>query len=215
MDLGLKPIKLLPARERVASALRKAILSRQLKDGDSLTLDQVAGELGVSVTPVREAFQILSRDGLIQLNTNKGAVVLGVSKKSLQDHYSIRALLESEACRLCCLNNSNLSAIQDTLESSRQALDSGNDEEYGNYNQAFHYEIWLAANNEKLKNILSELWNGASMGIKTTASEYAHISFEEHSAIFEALLNRDAETAAVAMKAHILRSLENILTHYK
>ena len=62
--LGLKPIKMLPARERVAAALRKAIISRQITEGEVLTLENTAQELGVSITPVREAFQILERDGL-------------------------------------------------------------------------------------------------------------------------------------------------------
>lgn len=214
MALGLKPVKLLPARERVAAALRKAILSRQLKDGDTLTLEQTSSELGVSVTPVREAFQILARDGLIELKANKGAVVLGISRKTLQDHYTIRALLESEACRLCCENGADLARVRETFEASRQAL--GNDsEDYGDFNQSFHYEIWIAAGNEKLKSMLSELWNGASMGIKTTVSEYSQISFDEHSLILTALENRDAKAAVSAMKAHIIRSLNNILTHYE
>ena len=68
--LGLKPIKMLPARERVAAALRKAIISRQITEGEVLTLESTAQELGVSITPVREAFQILERDGLIDLQQN-------------------------------------------------------------------------------------------------------------------------------------------------
>ena len=73
--LGLKPVKLMPARERVASALRKAIISRQIKEGETLALEATAQELGVSITPVREAFQILARDGLLELKQNKGATV--------------------------------------------------------------------------------------------------------------------------------------------
>ena len=52
--LGLKPIKMLPARERVAAALRKAIISRQITEGEVLTLESTAQELGVSITPVRK-----------------------------------------------------------------------------------------------------------------------------------------------------------------
>ena len=47
--LGLKPVKLMPARERVASALRKAIISRQIKEGETLALEATAQELGVDV----------------------------------------------------------------------------------------------------------------------------------------------------------------------
>lgn len=58
--IGLKPIKIPSAKERVASELRKAILSKQLKEGENLTLESVAQQLNVSITPVREAFQILA-----------------------------------------------------------------------------------------------------------------------------------------------------------
>ena len=56
--LGLKPIKLLPARERVASALREAIIQKKIKEGETLTLDTTAQELGVSITPVLSLIHI-------------------------------------------------------------------------------------------------------------------------------------------------------------
>lgn len=77
---GLKPIKMPSAKEKVAAELRKAILSRQMKEGEVLSLESVATQLNVSAMPVREAFQILARDGLIQLRKNKGAVVLGITE---------------------------------------------------------------------------------------------------------------------------------------
>ena len=76
---GLKPIKIPSAKEKVASELRKAILSRKMQEGENLSLESVASQLNVSITPVREAFQILARDGLIKLRPNKGAIVLGVT----------------------------------------------------------------------------------------------------------------------------------------
>lgn len=106
--LGLKPIKLLPARERVASALRKAIIAQQIKEGETLTLETTAQQLGVSITPVREAFQILERDGLISLQQNRGATVLGINEKTLREHYQVRAVLEKAACELCCENGADL-----------------------------------------------------------------------------------------------------------
>ena len=111
----LKPIKLLPARERVASALRKAIISKQIGEGEVITLEATAQQLGVSVTPVREAFQILARDGLIDLKQNKGATVLGLNETTIREHYEIRAALESAACVLCCQRKADLSAIRNCL----------------------------------------------------------------------------------------------------
>ena len=84
---GLKPIKMPSAKEKVAAELRKAILSRQMKEGEILSLDSVASQLNVSAMPVREAFQILARDGLIQLRKNKGAVALGITETYIRENY--------------------------------------------------------------------------------------------------------------------------------
>ena len=131
--LGLKPVKLMPARERVASALRKAIISRQIKEGETLALEATAQELGVSITPVREAFQILARDGLLELKQNKGATVLGVTEKTLRDHYQIRAVLEGYACVLC-VKPGQISALQNCLEGI------GGDGRFRRQQQIFGYE---------------------------------------------------------------------------
>ena len=141
----LKPIKLLPARERVASALRKAIISKQIGEGEVITLEATAQQLGVSVTPVREAFQILARDGLIDLKQNKGATVLGLNETTIREHYEIRAALESAACVLCCQRKADLSDIRKCLEMADEALEKKDSSSYSNYNQSFHYEIWTAA----------------------------------------------------------------------
>lgn len=212
---GLKPIVLLPARERVASELRKAILSRQIAAGEVLTLESTAEQLGVSATPVREAFQILSRDGLIKLKANKGAVVVGVTRERLREHYQVRAALEGEACLLCCEREADLGKAEHIAQEARKALDANNSTRYGDFNQSFHYEIWKASGNEKLKSMLSELWNGLSMGLESTVGEYAQISQREHEEILTALKERDASNAREAMRRHILRSLEDMLTRYE
>ena len=90
---GLKPIVMPSAKQKVAAELRKAILSRKMKEGEVLSLESIAKQLNVSITPVREAFQILNRDGLIKLRQNKGAIVLGVTDKYIRDHYQLSAIL--------------------------------------------------------------------------------------------------------------------------
>ncbi len=213
--LGLKPIKLLPARERVASALRKAIISRQIQEGETLTLESTAQELGVSVTPVREAFQILARDGLIELNQNKAALVLGVNEKTIREHYQIRAALESEACVLFCENKADLLPVKNCLDAAEEALREEDFSNYANLNQSFHYEIWNGASNEKMQKMLAELWNGLSMGVKSTESDYAKVSIQEHRMIYKALEKRDAEQARLEMHRHIYRSMADLLTRYQ
>lgn len=212
---SLHPIKLLPARERVSSALREAILRHELKKDQEITLEEMAQQLGVSITPVREAFQMLASDGLIKLRPNKGAIVLGVTRETIRDHYETRALLEAEAAARVCRNNVDISDIITQYEESEEALLRQDSQEYSNFNQAFHYAIWTACGNQKIKSILSSMWNGLSMGHKVTKEAYARISCDEHKGIVTAMQAKNAELARSRMSAHILRSLDNILTHYE
>ncbi len=199
---GLKPIKIPSAKEKVASELRKAILSRKMKEGEILSLDSVATQLNVSITPVREAFQILARDGLIKLRQNKGAIVLGITDTYIREHYQLRAILESACAGLAA-------------EESKAALGKGDYSQYASQNRDFHSEIWAAAGNKKMENMIAELWNGLSMGNMVTEQEYAKISIEEHGRIMDAIVAGDGERAKKEMYAHIMRSRDDMLTYYQ
>lgn len=212
---NLGKIKLLPAREQVASVLRKAILSRELQEGQEIALEEIAFQVGVSSMPVREAFQILAADGLIKLRPNRGAVVLGINEKTIRDHYETRALLESETAALASRGNADISDIEKSYLASEQALEDNDYAEYSRHNQEFHVAIWEAAGNEKMKNILSSLWNGLSMGHKVTEEDYAKISIYEHKQVLESIKKHDPEKARERMHRHIIRSMENILTRFE
>ena len=93
----MESMEIMPARIRIASILKKALFSGEYKSGDELSLTEIAKKLGVSRTPVREAFQQLESEGLIKLRMNKGAIVNPIDEKYIRDHYEMRMLLESEA----------------------------------------------------------------------------------------------------------------------
>ena len=177
---GLKPIKIPSAKERVASELRKAILSRKMEEGENLSLESVAGQLNVSATPVREAFQILARDGLIRF-----------------------------------FNSADISGIEESYETAKEALGKGDYESYANFNRDFHSEIWTAAGNHKMENMIAELWNGLSMGNMVTEEEYAKVSIQEHGKIVDAIRERNTVNAKKEMYDHIMRSRDDMLTYYK
>lgn len=212
--LNLKPVKLMPVREQAASSIREAIITQSLKPGETLNLEATAKALGISATPVREAFQILARDGLIELSQNRTAVVLGFTEKNIRDHYMIRAINEAGICRLLCENESPLDGIEHCIIQAHKILET-NPEKYPEYNQSFHYEIWLASGNIRLLNMLSELWNGLSLGLNTTRAEYFINSHTEHENIFSKLKQRDSLGAYEAMYSHIIRSMNDILTRYE
>lgn len=211
---GLRPIKIPSAKEKVAAELRKAILSKQMKAGEALTLESVASQLSVSITPVREAFQILARDGLIKLRQNKGAVVLGISETYIKEHYQLRAILESETAKMASEQGKDISAIIESYEISCESIRKNDITNYANENRDFHNEIWTAAGNSKIKAMLSDLWNGLSLGNTVSESEYAGISIQEHSKILEAIKEHNAQKAYDEMYRHIMRSRDDMLTHY-
>ena len=212
---GLKPIKMPSAKEKVAAELRKAILSRQMQEGEVLSLDSVATQLNVSAMPVREAFQILARDGLIQLRKNKGAIVLGITETYIKEHYQLRAILESSAAALAADPEADISEIESVYEEAAEALLEGNLRQYTDLNRAFHSEIWTAAGNQKMKNMISELWNGLSMGSMVSEEDYAKVSIKEHERIWRAIKAHDQKEAQKAMYDHIMRSRDDMLTYYK
>jgi len=208
-------IHLLPAREQVASYLRKAILRREIPEGSVLTLEETARHMGVSTTPVREALQLLATQGLVKLRPNKGAVVLGIDEKSIRDHFAVREILEREAAALAARPGSDLREVERVYAGMQECLAQHRYAEYKHYNESFHMALWEAAGNPKLTQILASLWNGLSLGFLVTETDYAKISFFEHEQLMEALRAHDPERAKKLMDEHMKRSMDNILTNYR
>ena len=215
--INLKKVQMLPAREQVASILRSSILSGGISKGQSITLDSIGEQVGMSRTPVREAFQILANEGLLELRQNRCAIVKDISIEAIKDHYEMRILLETEALRRACqhMNDETLKAIQTVNKQGQRAKEAGDTEAYNLANQAFHMTIWEAADSEKLKSFLSLLWNGLSMNHLVTAQEYAGISLADHNKIVEQLEKKDYEGACETMRQHIIYSMNSTLANYK
>ena len=215
--INLQKVQMLPARKQVASILRSSILTGKIETGQSITLDSVSEQVGMSRTPVREAFQILANEGLLELRQNRCAIVKGISEEAVRDHYEMRVLLETEALRRACerMTPETLRVIKNVNEQGRRAKDSGDTEAYNLANKAFHMTIWEAADSEKLKSFLSMLWNGLSMNRLVTAQEYATISLSEHDELVDLLEKKEYPNACEAMKKHILRSMNSALANHK
>lgn len=208
--------KAMPTRVQVTAILRKALFSGEYKSGDELSLTEVAERLGVSRTPVREAFQTLEAEGMIELRMNKGAIVKPLDEKYITDHYEVRILLESEAARRAAERGmADTDDFLQKLESLQTRMDSVSTEEYEALNLAIHSAIWTAADNERLYKFLSSLWNGPSVGIAAPEREHYIRSTQEHIDILKAIRRQDAEAAQKQMAGHIQRSLVNILKNFK
>ena len=214
----METLELLPVRVKITSILRKAIYAGEYKSGDELSLTDIAARLGVSRTPVREAFQVLESEGLITLRMNKGAVVNTIDRKFIRDIFEMRILLESEAARKAAENgmeDEKLCRLLERLVSLRDHPDTLNVPEYVALNQAVHQTIWQAADNHQLTGYLLELWNGPSVGHGENAAQHHYrASTLEHIAVLQAIRDGQPGAAKQAMTRHISRSMENMLAHY-
>ena len=208
-------LEVLPIRLRVAAILRKALLAGEFRPGEELTLTDIAARMGVSRTPVREAFQALAAEGLLELRMNRGAVVACIDEKFIQDHFELRLLLECEAIKRTTLNKADLTrllSLQQWAEDNQATMTEAG---YRNYNQQLHMEFWKAAGNQKLYNLLSSLWNGPSGGNAGRDPEHEKISIREHREMIEYMRAGDEEAASRVMEVHITRSMHNILKSFR
>lgn len=201
----------LPAREHVASMLRKRILTGEYHSNQMLTLDEVARDAKCSRTPVREAFQMLSAEGLIELSPNRGALVKEITIAFVEDQYWIREFLETEAAARACLSRTRKLPIKTALKNGQKAIDNKDIEAFNDANIDFHIAIWEAAESPKLKSFLSQLWNGLSLDSAISSEEYIVIIQSEHEAIWQAINESNATAAVEAVKHHLSHSLKNIM----
>ncbi|MDO4617078.1 MAG: GntR family transcriptional regulator [Lachnospiraceae bacterium] len=207
----MQSVELMPARVQITSILRKAILSGEYQGGQELSLVDVSEKLGISRTPVREAFQTLASEGLIELRMNKGAIVRVIDEKFVLDHFEVRILLEGEAAAKAAQNGMDVKTLLNRSRFMKEYLDDTDKEEYIELNQQIHMAIWTAAGNERLTNILQSLWNGPSIGKKNSEKEHFQKSIDEHIELLETIAKGNAEQARSVMAGHITRSRDNIL----
>lgn len=114
----MKKIKRVSAKDQVLSTIRKEIFNGNLHSGEEITQEQIANLLGVSRMPVREAFQVLDREGLIRIESTRRVTVIGLKTEEIYTHYEIRSLLEGLAASHAAANT----AYHKQLEKIHQEL---------------------------------------------------------------------------------------------
>ena len=211
----MEQLSMMPARVRIAAELRKAIYAGEYRSGDELSLTEVARQLGISRTPVREAFQELESEGLITLRMNRGAVVNTIDRKFIQDIFEVRRLMESNAVARAARNGMETEQLLERLYDLRDHITQVGRKEYETLNQDIHAAIWRAADNHRLEKYLLELWNGPSVaGTQEDVLEHYRNSTFEHISILQFIRDGMVPEACQAMELHITRSMANMLGLY-
>ncbi|MCX7657708.1 MAG: GntR family transcriptional regulator [Oscillospiraceae bacterium] len=206
-------------REQVFRELEKAILDGVYSPGDSLIELKLSSELGVSRTPVREALRQLELEGLVKTIPNKGAIVIGVSEKDMEDIYNIRMVLESLASKWAAENitDEELSELGDVVELQEFYAAKGDAVRVWQLDTKFHEIIFSSSGSKPLKHTLSNfhhyIQRAREMSVKSAGR--AESVTKEHRRIYEALKARNGEAAAKLAEEHVKYALENFVKNCK
>ncbi len=205
----------IPLRESVANSIRRWIFLGVLRPGQILTQDEVAQRLGISRMPVREAFQVLAKEGLLLIEAHRRAVVRSLGRDELIDHYEVRALIESEAAALVARRADGCASIAAAHERGVAATRAGDPGAYREATEAFHRAIWVGSDRPRLCSIAEQLWTGLPPHLPEMLPEQLAGSVDEHARLLGAIQSRNAPAARKIMKQHILNSMQRFLSRYQ
>jgi DNA-binding GntR family transcriptional regulator len=196
--------------EEVAELLRQQIFARELEPGSWIDELRIAEALGISRTPMREALKVLAAEGLVTMKVRRGAYVTEVSEKDLRDVYHLLALLESDAARVVAVKASvdqlqQIESLQRELE-----LATTDRDRFFEINEAFHMLLLQIADNRWRDQMVADLRKVMKLNRHSSLFKEGRIaqSLAEHSAIVQALKDRQPELAAQRMQAHFTHGLE-------
>ena len=206
----------LPLREVVFHTLRDAILTGQLQPGERLMEIQLAQTLGVSRTPVREAIHKLELEGLVVTTPRKGAEVASITEKQLRDVLEVRTALETLAVRLACkrVTQEQLDELEQAQAYVTEMIREENLVGIVNADIRFHEIVYIAADNERLLQILNNLrqqmYRYRLEYLKN--SDNHEIIIKEHKAIVDGMRALDEEKVSKAMREHIINQENAVIS---
>lgn len=201
---------------QVAAVLRDEILRAEQAPGARLRQEEIAGRLGVSTTPVREAFRILEAEGLVRLDPGRGVLVFRPSIEELRETYEIREALEMLAIRHAAetLTETEIAELEGILNQLEGTSDR---DEWIRLNNRYHDQIYSFASRPKLRSIIVSLRDSMA-GYMHSAIHRAIESGRagrEHRAILEACRSGDVVRAQDAVRVHLHHTVELALRFFE
>ena len=202
-------------RGRVFQKIRDDILSGKYKENEELKEVAIGEELGVSRTPVREAFRQLELEGLIQIIPNKGAYVTGITAKDVKDIYMIRSLLEGFCARLATekITKEQLEEMEENIYLAQFHADKGHMDQLAELDNRFHDILYEACDSKMLEHLLRDFHQYVLRIRQKTLSTNSRgrASNDEHSRIMEAIKEGDAKKAEKLANNHIINAYDNMV----
>jgi DNA-binding GntR family transcriptional regulator len=198
------------SKNRIYKELRRSIIMGHLRPGERLSIEELADSYGTSVTPVRDALQMLSQEGLVTIRPRSGYFVTRITLKQLHDLLELRELLELACAERAALRITTEEIEQ--LEHVHSGYTGDDDESYDRYtdeNRRFHYLIAEASGNRELAEILGRLHDRLARFMVIRGGGKS-MEFT-HACILDALRRHDPSAARQAMLDEIVETREAIL----
>ena len=197
----------LPLRDVVFTTLRQAILRGELKPGERLMEIQLANQLGVSRTPIREAIRKLELEGLVLMIPRKGAEVAQITEKNLRDVLEVREALEMLAVQLACekMSTDKIEELREAAKEFEQTISVNDITKIAEADVKFHDIVYEATDNQRLIQLLNNLreqmyrYRVEYLKRKTVRP----IILAEHEELIKTIEARDKEAASMNICKHI------------
>jgi DNA-binding GntR family transcriptional regulator len=209
------PIVRRPLHEEATDRIRDLIVQGRLAAGTRLNERLLTAQLGLSRTPLREAFKVLATEGLVELLPNRGAVVSQMDPVRLGESLAVMGALEALAGELACRNatDAQINEIR-ALHYEMLAYHARNDlAGYFKFNQAIHLKIVKYSGNSVLTNIYRQM-NGNVRRARYMANlskERWDAAVREHGEILAALGSRDVGRIRALLSDHLAHKLASVL----
>ncbi len=199
----------------VARVIRTRIFDGTYVAGTFIRLEQLAAELGISVTPVREALFALRAEGLISQQPRRGFLVLPVTGRDVTDVANVQAHVGGELAARAALNVTDeqfaeLKEIQARLE---EAYAGDDHERTVRLNHEFHRAINVAADSPKLAQLMSQITRYAPESVFPAIEGWPAQSIKHHRRILSARKRRDEGLARAAMSEHLAAGAVPLIDH--
>ncbi|MBA3866829.1 MAG: GntR family transcriptional regulator [Solirubrobacterales bacterium] len=204
----------LPTRVRVYVALRDAIVHGSLEPGRRLSENVLAGEMGISRTPIREGLSLLREDRLVETVPQLGSFVSLVDPAAISDAQFIRESLECAAIRLAATaaDDTDVAGLEANVQGQEEASTAGDLDAFYNLDDSFHHAlcdlsghrtVWIVS--ERAKAHLNRI-RRLSLGMPN----YLEEMIAEHRQVIAAVAAHDPDLAELHLRAHLRTVLREV-----
>ncbi len=202
--------------QSVAAQIREQILKREVKGGEPLRQEAIAKSFGTSIIPVREALRQLEAEGLVELQSHRGAIVSELTLSKALEWIHLRRLIETDLMGLAIDNITDevLTEAQGILGKFDDALDHRREiDQWSDYNWKFHSALYRPANRPETMKVLASLHKKCDRYIRLQLLGGDHIARaeEEHHDLVEVCRKRNKRAAKALMHQHIVGVEEDLV----